>query len=307
MKKLYVILACMLVTPFIAQACEICGCGAGNQYVGILPDFRKHVFGLRYRYSSLYSHVGVGGSSTYLTTKENYNTVEFWGGWNITNNIRVMASVPYSFNERSNQSVSASKNGIGDVYFSGFYQVLNSRHTTQASKLLVQSLWLGGGIKLPTGKYDPADKSTQNESTNLFQLGTGSTDFMLNAMYDVRLQDAGINISSAYKINTANKYDYTYGNKFNINTVAYYKFRVKNMFSIAPNAGVQFETSQQDDDDGLDVEISGGNLLVGTVGVETIFNRIAIGGNFQTPLKQNLGKGIIKANNRCMVHVSFSL
>jgi hypothetical protein len=291
----------------ISQACEICGCGVGNQYIGILPDFRKHIFGLRYRYSSLYTHVGIGGASTYLTTKERYNIVELYGGWNITDKIRLMASVPYAFNDKTNQGTTVSKNGISDIYLSGYYQLFNSRKTTAADKLLVQSLWLGGGIKLPTGKYNPADKSNSTQNANLFQLGTGSTDFLLNAMYDVRLQDIGLNVSTSYKINTANKYEYTYGNKFNINTEAYYKFSIQHKFTVAPNAGIQYENGVQDDDNGLSVEASGGNLLVGTIGVETNFNRISIGANYQTPLHQNLGKGIIKANDKCMVHVSFTL
>jgi len=297
----------LVLIPFLSNACDICGCGVGSQYIGILPDFRNHVFGLRYRHSSLYSHVGVDGTTTYLTTLEKYNTVEFWGGWNVTGKTRIMASVPYNFNQRSNQGITTSKNGIGDIYFSGYYALLNNRHTTSSGKLLIQSLWFGAGVKLPTGKYNPADKSMQNDNGNLFQLGTGSTDVLLNIMYDVRLQDAGLNVSSLYKINTVNKDGYEYGNKFNVSTSAYYKFLIKNRLSIAPNMGAQFETAQQDRDKGIAVEVSGGNLLVGTVGVETSFKRMAVGANFQTPLYQNLGKGILKANNRCMVHVSFAL
>src|SRR6478735_403589 len=307
MKKLYLVLMIAVALPMFTQACDICGCGVGNQYIGILPDFRKHIFGLRYRYSSLYTHVGIGGTTTYLTTKERYNIAELYGGWNITPNIRIMASVPYAFNDKTNQGTTVSKNGVGDIYLNAYYQLINARQATHGDKLLVQSLWLGGGIKLPTGKYDPADKGNSTQNANLFQLGTGSTDFLLNAMYDVRLQDAGLNISTGYKINTANKFNYTYGNKLNINAEAYYKFNIKNKFTVAPNAGVQFENAQQDDDNGLHVEASGGNLLVGTLGVETSFKRTSIGANYQTPLHQNLGKGIIKANDRCMVHVSFTL
>lgn len=307
MKRIFLALFIICILPAFSKACEICGCGVGTQYIGILPDFKNHVFGIRYRYSSLYSHVGVGGATTYLTTLEKYNTVEVWGGWNITRKIRVMGSIPYGFNERINQGVTTSKSGIGDIYLSAYYELLNNRHTTNANKLLVQNLWFGAGVKLPTGEYNPADKTMQNENGNLFQLGTGSTDVLLSLMYDLRLQDAGINISSVYKINTVNKFDYEYGNKFNVNTALYYKFSIKNKLSIAPNVGAQFETAQEDLDKGLPVEVSGGNLLVGTIGVETSFKRIAIGGNFQTPLSQDIGKGIIKANNRCMVHISFTL
>lgn len=307
MKKYLILIIAAVISPFLSFSCDICGCGVGNNYIGILPDFSKHIFGIRYRYNSMLTHVGVNGSYTYLTTKENYNTIETWSGWNIGNKFRIMVSLPYSFNERINQGITNSKNGLGDINVSGYYQLLNNRHTVFESKLLVQSLRIGGGIKLATGKYNPSDKSSVTQNANLFQLGTGSTDFNIGFMYDIRLQDAGLNVTSNYKITTANKYDYQYGNKFNINTQAYYKFRIKNKFTIAPNAGVQYETSENDLDNSFRSTVSGGSLLLGTAGVETAFGKMAIGANVQTPFMQNLAHGIVEANNRMMLHVSLAL
>lgn len=218
-----------------------------------------------------------------------------------------MVSIPYSINERSNQGITSSKSGISDITFSGFYQLLNSRNTVSKDKLLVQSLWLGGGIKAPTGKYNPSDKSVINQSTNLFQLGTGSTDFLLQAMYDVRLQDAGINVSSNYKINTTNQHGYRYGNKLGLNSQLYYKVRIKDAVTIAPNTGLQYELAAKDRDKRLPVHVSGGNILLGTLGMEGNFKRIAVGSNYQVPLNQNLGSGFVQANNRWMIHVSLAL
>ncbi len=306
MKKFILLAAIVIMCGSDLKACDICGCGVGNSYIGILPDFSKHIFGLRFRYNSLLTHVGVGGSTSYLTTKEYYRTMELWSGWNIGKKFRVMAAIPYSFDERLNQGVKKTKDGLGDISLSGYYQLINSRKTT-GSKLLVQSLWVGAGIKLPSGKYNPVDKSNTTESANLFQLGTGSTDFTINAMYDVRLQDAGISASANYKINTTNKHDYSYGNKVSLNAQAYYKFRIFNTFTLAPNAGVMYEQSKKDTDNKFLADLSGGNLLMGTLGAEITFNKVSIGGNFQTPFSQNLANGIIKANNRAMVHVSFLL
>ena len=76
---------------------------------------------------------------------------------------------------------------------------------------------------------------------------------------------------------------------------------------IAPNAGVQYEKGKTDVDNDVLVTVSGGNLLMGTAGLETAYKKIAIGANFQTPFSQNLANGIVKANNRVMVHVSLAL
>ncbi len=305
MKKIFFLL---LLTVCFTQtkACDICGCGAGSNYIGILPDFGNHIFGIRYRYNALQTHIGSGGAVTYLTTKEVYKTAELWGGWTI-GNFRIMASVPYSYNERINQGTTNSKNGPGDISITGYYQLINKRSALRGNKLLVQTLWIGGGIKLATGKYNPADKSSGTQNTNLFQLGTGSTDFSLNTMYDLRLQDAGINIAAAYKMNTVNKYEYRYGNKFTSAAQLYYKFRIKNKLMIAPNAGFQYEYSDKDIDHKFSVDISGGYVLSGTVGAEVGFKKISIGASFQKPVSQQLANDIVRSGNRAMVHLSVNL
>lgn len=311
MKKIIITFFTVCALPIFAAACDICGCGAGNNYIGILPDFQKHIFGLRYRSNHMLSHVGVNGTHTYLTTSERYNTLEAWGGWNITENFRLMLSLPYSFNEKTNQGITERKNGIGDISFSGYYELLNKRSTVDANKkspkLLVQSLWVGGGVKLPTGNYDPAGKAIDGENANLFQLGTGSVDYNLTAMYDIRLQDMGLNINTSYKINSSNKYSYQYGNKFNVNTQLYHKFRLTEKVMIAPNAGLQFESSKIDMDENTKVSASGGNLLLGTLGMETAIGMWALGANFQTPFSQNMANGIVKSKDRFMVHVAIAL
>jgi hypothetical protein len=304
MKKiaLFIFICCFAVK---AAACDICGCGVGSNYIGILPEFHKHIFGVRYRFNSLQTHLGIGGITTYLTTAETYRTAELWGGWNFGKKIRAMLTVPYGFNERSNQGISKNKNGLGDISATGYYQLLNSKHTVFTKNLLVQTIWVGAGIKLPTGKYTATDKQNTTQNANLFQLGTASTDFTLNGMYDVRIQDAGLNISAGYKINTANKYQYNYGNKLNSTAQLYYKFRVKNKCTLAPNAGIMYERSKKDIDNKIAVDVSGGNLLVGSLGIETSFKKIAVGASWQAPLAQNLANGFVKANNRAMLHLSF--
>jgi len=305
MKKL--ILICMIILCCTkTKACDICGCGVGDNYIGILPEFSKHIFGVRYRYNSLLTHIGAGGSTTYLTTTERYRTVEIWGGWNIGKKFRLMMSVPYSFNERINQGITKNKDGLGDISISGFYQLLNKRGMVHNDKLLIQNLWIGGGVKIPTGKYVPEDKAGINQNTNLFQLGTASVDFTINAMYDVRLQDAGINVSGSYKMNTSNKYDYSYGNKFSTAAQAYYKLRVKKLVTLAPNAGIIYETAKKDIDNKIMVDVSGGHILLGTIGLEANFKKFAVGANFQKPLSQDLANGFVKANNKGMVHFSYT-
>lgn len=307
MKKCIMLALVLLAIGFTkAHACDICGCGVGSYYIGILPEFNKKIVGVRYQYKTLRTHLGAGGTTSYLTTDETYRTLEVWGGWNIGKRIRVMGFVPFNFNERLNQGITTTKNGIGDIALTGYYQLFNTQKTLR-SKLLVHSLWMGGGVKLPTGKYEPVEKQPGVETANIFQLGTKSVDFTLNAMYDIRLQDAGMNVNANYKINTTNNYDYQYGNKFSGNAQLYYKFKIKQAVTIAPNTGVLYETAQKDMDGKYESDVSGGYALSGTAGLEAAFQKFSVGGNWQTPLSQNLANGFVKANNRMMLHVSYRL
>ena len=289
-------------------ACDICGSGPGNNYVGILPEYNQKIVGVRYRANSMMTHVGVGGVYTPLTTKESFKTIEAWGAWNIDKKWRLMASIPYVFTEKLEQGATQDKNGIGDISFSGQYNLMNTQNTIinkkGKSKLLVQSLWIGAGIKLASGMYDSKVASNTTNEMNLYQLGTGSYDANFLAMYDIRWQDVGLNINGNYKLNTANKDAYKYGNKLNISSQVYHKFLLKKNWNISPNMGWIYERSQLDNDDGLKVFASGGNANYGTIGLESMYKKMAIGFNYQTPLSQNIAKGIVQAKDRYMVHIA---
>ncbi len=299
---LIILLCCC--TP--VTACDICGCGAGSTYIGILPEFNKKTIGLRYRFNSLTTHIGAGGQSSYLTTDERFHTTELWGGWNISKRFRVMGTLPYNFVAKKSQQTTLSKSGPGDIAAQAFYELINDRRTV-GSKLMINSLWIGGGVKLPTGTYEPSAKDPASPSANLFQLGTGSFDFTANAMYDLRIQDAGVNTAISYRANTKNRDNYRYGDKFSVALQVYHKFRVLKAITVAPNAGVLYDVAQKDFDDRYVADISGGKVLMATAGLEARLNRLSIGSSIQHPVSQRLAAGSVEAGGRAMVHVSFIL
>lgn len=286
-------------------ACDICGCGAGNSYIGIIPDFAKRMAGLRYRYNAMLSHVGVDGTTTYLTTKENYQILDLWGAVKLGSKFKLMFTLPVNFNERENQGIVRHKSGIGDASVFGYFKLLENQSKI-GKKLLEQTIWIGGGIKLPTGKYNPQDKSSGSENANLFQLGTGSVDYNLAVSYNAKIKDIGLNISGIYKINTENKYGYKYGDRFSFTSQVFYRKTLNNSFAIAPNLGFQYEYSYLDKDKELKTPVSGGTLSLGTVGFEITKGKIALGTNYQTPLLQDMALGIVKAKSRFMFHLGFA-
>lgn len=306
-KKIILLLVLFSSISAATLACDICGCGVGSYYIGLLPEFRKRFVGIRYQYKGLKTHIGQNGSTSYLSSDETYQTIDLWGAWNLGKKFRVMGFIPYNINKRVNSDGSMSKSGFGDIALNGYYQVFSSRKTIQEKRLLVHSLWIGAGIKLPTGTYNPQDKNTVQGSQNSFQLGTGSVDGMLNLMYDIRVQDLGMNLNLSYKFNGTNTYDYTYGNKFTMNWLAYYKIRASKQVTLVPNAGILWERSAKDlNKYSSTVYESGGQLLMGTAGVECSLGRFGIGGNVQAPLQQNLAGNTVRAKPRALVQLTWS-
>jgi hypothetical protein len=286
-------------------ACDICGCGAGNSYIGIIPDFAKRMAGLRYRYNAMLSHVGVDGTTTYLTTKENYQIVDVWGAIKLGTKFKLMFTLPVNFNERENQGIVRHKSGIGDASVFGYFKLLETENKL-GKNLLEQTIWVGAGIKLPTGKYNPQDKSSVIDNANLFQLGTGSVDYNFALSYTAKINSVGLNVSGIYKLNTENRYHYKYGNKISLASQVFYKKTLNNSFTIAPNLGFQYEYSCRDTDKGLKAPVSGGNLSLGTVGFEITKGKVAMGANYQMPMAQDMALGIVKAKDRFMVHLGFA-
>ncbi|MDP1051393.1 hypothetical protein, partial [Klebsiella quasipneumoniae] len=74
----------------------------------------------------------------------------------------------------------------------------------------------------PTGRFKYDLNSSEEVANPNFQLGTGSTDFLLNAIYTVRYNQWGLNTDLTYKINTKNSNQYQYGNKLTTALTAFY-------------------------------------------------------------------------------------
>jgi hypothetical protein len=184
---------------------------------------------------------------------------------------------------------------------------MHTRTTSNNNNVVEQTLWIGAGIKLPTGtfKLDVDDPNTTIADINA-QIGTGSTDFLLNAMHNVRINQFGINTSVNYKLNTKNRSDYKYGNKFTATSIAYYRIRLGRI-AIAPNAGVIYEHTQQNTFEKAKVDFTGGYAVSGLAGVEFTFNKIAIGFNVQKPFSQDYAGGQTKMEIGGMAHVTIAI
>ena len=302
MKKYFfsVILVFVTVTSF---ACEICGCGGGNFYLGLLPGFRSKFVGVRYHYMNYNTQLKDDPSQF---SHNYYNTMEVWGGINAGKRLQLLAFVPYHINKQADDDGISNTSGLGDVTLLANYQLLHTMKTSENTAGTEQQLWIGAGVKVPTGKFnaDVKDPTTTIADVNA-QLGTGSVDFLLNAMYNVRLGKWGVNNTLSYKENTA-KNTYSFGNKFALNSIAYYRVQHKTT-GILPNVGIMYENTAQNKLASEKIATTGGYIATASAGVEVGMRYLTVGATAYTPFSQNYADGQTKLKWRSSVHVTFTL
>jgi len=284
-------------------ACPICGCGVGNFYMGLLPEFESKFIGIRYQY--LKYHTEITGSEDEFST-DYFNTVEIWGGISVGSKWQILGFIPYQVNKQIMDDGVIRTSGLGDISLVANYKLFDKMTMKQGNHSNAQELWIGGGVKLPTGKFhiesDPTDLEVSEVNA---QAGTGSVDFLLTAAYNLRLHRFGINTSANYKINTANSDHYLFGNRFNASTTGYYQTRLHNV-SIAPNVGLLYQHAAINQHNKETVEETGGYLAMASGGAEINYKKITFGASLLLPVSQNFAHGQTEAKLRSIAHVSFS-
>jgi hypothetical protein len=301
MKKITLTIFVLAIT-FSSFACPFCGCGVGNFYIGLLPDFQKRFIGLRYQYLPYETNIK-GGEGEF--SKDYYHTIEVWGGINLGKRWQLLGFVPYQINYQNTDDGIKTLSGISDVSALANYKLLDKTKMGEG-RATSQQLWIGAGIKLPTGKYqiDPNNPETEIGDVNS-QAGTGSVDFMLNTSYNVRFNKIGLNTSATYKINTENKENYQFGNRFNVSSFVFYAAKMRNT-TLSPNVGIIYQHSATNNFNNEKVDLTGGQLTTAAAGIEVGIKKITIGGNIQIPVSQDYAEGQTEARTRAMVHMSFS-
>ena len=306
MKKIIMAVLALVIT-FNSIACPICGCGGGNLYMGLMPDFKTKFFGFRYHFADYHTQLA---SDINQYSNNYYNSIDLWGGFNVGKKLRIMAFVPYYINKQIDDDGTTNTNGLGDISVIAQYNIWQSITPLNNNKAIKQQLWVGGGIKIPTGtfKVDLADSSTTLSDINA-QLGTGSTDFILNGQYSLQYGKFGVNISANYKLNTENSDKYKYGNKLTSNIIAFYHLGSGHL-SISPNIGLGYENTDvnklQVDKEKQTVPFTGSHLLTAIAGVEFNYKSIGFGVNVQLPTSQNFAEGQTELHTKAMAHLSYS-
>ena len=300
MKIKYILFYILLLISPSSFACDACGCSNSGAYFGLMPQSNKSLIGVRYQHLNFVTHP----DSHVLRTEESFNVTEIYARFFPIKRVQVMAFLPYRFAQQITTSDTKKQNGISDATVLINYNVINTFMDKESGSSFNHTLLVGGGIKVPTGRFK-YDESNLTEVANAnFQSGTGSTDFILSAFYTVNKNQWGLAMNASRKFNTTNIEHYRFGNQL-YGTVDLYRSFPIGKFTLTPNVGVYGEKSELGTKEGKKVLETGGTLLNGTVGVTLFANRWTVGVNAQQPLAQNLSAGFVQARSRGMIQVGW--
>jgi hypothetical protein len=226
--------------------------------------------------------------------KEQLNRYEIWGRYYITNRIVAFASMPWQNNIRIDQGITTSYQGLADATLSANYIAIN---TGDSGRLMLRNtLMIGAGVKLPTGKF-------RSDRPASIQTGTGTWDYNVNIIYTIRYKNWGLNADATYRINGRNE-TYQFGNRL-ISSARLFYWRKIRSISLLPNAGVLMEQAAEDKSNEIPQIYTGGNGIYFVPGIDMYLRRFVLGINMTVPINETLNNGYANTQNRLATQLLF--
>lgn len=276
-----------------ATACDICGCAGGGNSLGLLPLMPRHFVGLRWQTQAF--DTDAHGSEP--NSEERFSSLELWGRWNPHRRVQVVATLPFQFNQRRFDTGKAlNLHGVGDATLSAQFALLDP--TRQSARNWQQTVLLGGGVKLPTGKTDFHDPQTETgELPPALQPGSGSLDVLISGVYALRHNNWGVSFDGAYHLMGSADAGYRFGNRLNSSFRAFVGKKVGKT-TFLPYAGASFDYRNQDTEDGVQVDDTGGWATFGMIGTEIFSGNLAFSLGWQLPVSSDFSNGHVKPQSR---------
>jgi hypothetical protein len=282
--------------------CDVCGCGIGGSYIGIIPQFNNHFFGVRYKHQE-FNHKNVPNSlsGNNRILKDVYQTTEFWGRYNLKPGLQFFYSVPYVTNKRIDQIKTNSINGIGDIQFSLNYIIYNSGDST--SKKIKILFYSGTSVKLPTGKYQKRNADKLMYPVGI-QPGNGSWGNILNFGNIIRYKSFGLSNEWRFVYNHTNELGFKPGNQYLADIRLFY-WKKFGFHSFILNSGTTIEKFDKDLNFNIRNENSGGIITYANVGADLFYKKFMYGVGLSVPWLEQISPNLPTAANRIIVNISY--
>lgn len=277
-------LCTVLLAGTVVRACDICGCSSGGSYLGILPQFQRNFAGTRFQFRNFLhpqTPLNINGES--IVQEDRMYTQEMWFRFYPKKRLQFFAFLPYKVNTRIESLRTTTIRGVGDMSITANYTLLNTGDSSRDWKNL---LIVGGGLKLPTGKYQQRDANRVMLPAS-FQVGTGAYTYILNAFHTLRYKAFGLNTNVQFFMNAENELQYQYGNQLSTSLSFFYWKNFQNT-TILFNAGPSFESASKDHEYGAVKPYTGGNVLLANAGIDVYYRRFVLNAFVQLPVTQEV-------------------
>lgn len=273
----------------VASACDFCNC-----YLGLDPGYNKNTIGIRNswkttEWTSMVSAHRVAHGSDEVTTgstlTESFVNTELFVKYSPITKLRLFLTVPYAINTLTYEGVSETGMAFSDMTLMGMYQLFN---TLPHDSLGVRHrIFVGGGVKFPTGKSESDEEVDIPMSEDLYS-GTGSTDYLFSLSYIGKYKKLGWNLDGSYKLNGESKNHYRYGNTFNLTPRIFYELGKKSV-KLFPHIGAAYEMGVEDEYKDVTREETGGSVVCGSAGIDAYFGIFSVTTDFRLPIHHDMG------------------
>lgn len=248
----------------ISNACDICGSSMGGTNMGILPQFYKNFIGINYSFKSfLTDHTTLGSQGTWNST-EFYQRAELRSRFYLGKKVQLFTFIPFTYNTQNENDLRTTIKGFGDASVLINYNVFVTADST--SKDWRHSIQLGGGVKLPTGRYNKLNSDAELNPN--IQAGSGSYDLLADLIYTIRYKKWGMNINGTYNYNMTNPMGYRFGDKVSIATSFFYWGKANKIYFL-PYVGMNYYYAFNDYHDASRLSQSGGTTMSVNIGLDT--------------------------------------
>lgn len=286
-----------------SMACDVCGCGAGGQYFGILPQFQRHFVGVRFQYQRFAStHPALLSFEKPATARDEFWRTEVWGRYVLHPRLHLYAVLPYQKAQQIENESEKSAAGWGDLTIQANFILLNTGDSISAQWR--HAVAFGTGIKAPTGKYT---FSAENQQLPMgIQPGSGSWDVPFSFGYTVRKGKLGVNNEVNYRYNTRNVDGFRFGDRLTVSSRAFAWFKIQR-FTLLPSLGIQYYSAERNQQDAVNQDYSGGSSTSLFAGGDVYWKSLHFAAGWLPVLSQHLGDGQTKNRQQIQFSLNFLL
>jgi hypothetical protein len=223
MKKIIMTSLLIAIHAFQTNACDVCGCSINTGSSEVIPGVFQNYLGFRTNLRHFDSqHFDLLGEGSILS-KEWFHTSELFGRYSPHRRLQFIGFLPFNSVIKTEEGETHHATGFGDARLRVNFLAVDYIDSTKDELL---SVFIGGMIKAPTGRYDFINNEQQYFRRSMLP-GTGTWDQTISTDVIYRRKNWGTMLSASYIFRGQNEFKYDFGNVFGGQLTGFYRLQGK--------------------------------------------------------------------------------